>query len=62
MSFVHIVTEIIDFAEKNENYVYHFSLIAKNSWENLHSQQVEEKADFQQILVRFSFSLTILFN
>lgn len=34
MSFVHIVTEIIDFAEKMENYVYHLSLMAKNRQEN----------------------------
>lgn len=44
MSFVYIVTEIIDFAEEMENYVYHLSLMAKNRQGNLHSQQVEEKA------------------
>lgn len=35
MSFVHIVTENIDFAEKIVNYVYHPFVMAKNRWENL---------------------------
>ena len=37
MSFVHIVTEIIDFAENIENYVYRLSLTAENRQENLPS-------------------------
>lgn len=57
MSFVHIVTENIDFAEKIVNYVYHLFLMAKNRWENLGRKKVEEKARYliyiSQIFILF---------
>lgn len=45
MSFVHIVTENIDFAEEIVNYVYHLFLMAKNRWENLGGKKWKKRPD-----------------
>lgn len=53
MSFVHIMTENLDFAEKIGNYVYHLFLMAKNRWENLERKRVEEKARYLIYISQF---------
>lgn len=53
MSFVHIVAENRDFAEKIVNYVYHLFLMAKNRWENLGGKKGKEKARYLIYISQF---------